>query len=249
MKLTSIGQATYYIEDGDLTALTDPWFSSRGLSAALAPRLAPPAMNPEQIVDCKLILLSHIHIDHWDQNALKLARRCGSTVVTSLPAARRLKKAGLTAVGLSPGESWSGLGVKVCAVEAKHPLSTRAIGLVLDGSKKLYFSGDSLHIPALNSLKKADLDLALLQVSCARYPLIGADGMDFTAAADLVRKIKPRLFVPMHFTCKGKFLDLKQAIQTDSVDRVRSYLEQQQVELKKEGIDCRMLWPGETLYF
>ncbi|HED24531.1 MAG TPA: hypothetical protein ENN91_05340 [Firmicutes bacterium] len=249
MKITSIGQAAFYIEDGPLTVLTDPWFSTGGPGALLAPRLEPPALSADQINSCRLILLSHIHLDHWDDSAAALARRCGSTVVTAVDAARRLGRKGLTAVGLHPGESWSGCGVTVRAVKAVHPLSPQAIGLVMSGPavKTLYFSGDTRDHPGLDELAEISLDLAFLQVSCARYPLLGADGMDWPAAAALAARIKPRLFIPMHFSCRGKYLDLEKNFKIKDLARVEEFLSVREKELNEAGIACRVLRPGETL--
>lgn len=246
MKITSIGQATYYIRDGSLSVLTDPWFSTDGISALLAPRLVAPGLQADQINNCDLVLLSHMHIDHWDHQAARLAERCKSTIVTAAGAAERLRKKGLNAVGLTAGESWSGLGVTVEAVKAKHPLSPGAIGLILRSRKKVYFSGDTLDHRELDQLAGYKLDLALLQSSCARYPFLGPDGMDWPAAVSLVRRIKPRIFMPMHFTCKGKYLDLKQKVKIEDSEGVKEYLSCREKELIGEGIDCRILWPGET---
>lgn len=246
MKVTSIGQATYLIEDGSLSVLTDPWFSSSGLNAIFAPRLVPPALQADQIKSCDLVLLSHIHIDHWDRSAAMLSARCQSTIVTSVEVARRLKKSGLNAVGLADGESWNGLGVTVEAINAEHPFSPGAIGLVYSGRKKIYFSGDTLNHQGLDKLAGYNLDLALLQSSCANYPFIGPDGMDWPAAVSLVRRVKPSVFMPMHFTCKGKYLDLSQKIKITEREAVKEYLSRQEKELLAEGIDCRILWPGET---
>jgi L-ascorbate metabolism protein UlaG (beta-lactamase superfamily) len=247
MEITSIGQATYYIRDGSLSILTDPWFSTGGLSALLAPRLLGPALQIDQIENCSLILLSHMHIDHWDRHAAELAARCNSIIITAAYAARRLTKAGLNAVGLTAGESFSGLGVTVEAVKAKHPLSPGAIGLVLSGRKKVYFSGDTLNHSGLDSLAGYNLDLALLQSSCTRYPFIGPDGMDWPAAVSLARRIRPRIFMPMHFTCKGKYLDLDRKVKIENSKMVEDYLSLGEKELGAEGIDCRVLWPGEKL--
>lgn len=249
MKITSIGQATYFLEDGPLTVLTDPWFSTGGLSALFAPRLVPPMLQPEQIENCKLILLSHIHLDHWDRQAAALAARCGSVIVTAKDAAQRLRKSGLNAVGLKAGESWSGLGVSVRAVKAKHPLSPGALGLVLFASKTIYFSGDTLDHEGLDELIDIPIDLALLQASCARYPLLGADGMDWPAAVSLAARIKPLLFIPMHFTCKGKYLDLKKNVKIREPEEVKEELFRRERAAIKDGINCRVLWPGETLEF
>lgn len=246
MKITAIGQATYYIQDGTLSILTDPWFATGGLSGLLAPRLVPPALQADQIEDCKLILLSHIHLDHWDRSAAKLAARCGSIIITAADAASRLVRNGLNAVGLTDGESWSGLGVTVEAVKAVHPLSPGAIGLILTGSKRVYFSGDTVDHPGLNRLLEYRLDLALLQSSCARYPLLGADGMDWPAAVSLVHRIKPSLFMPMHFTCRGKYLDVSQNFKIEDTEAVKQYLALREKELNDQGIGCRVLWPGEN---
>jgi L-ascorbate metabolism protein UlaG (beta-lactamase superfamily) len=246
MKITAIGQATYYIRDGSLSVLTDPWFSTGGLSALLAPRLVAPALKADQIENCDLILLSHMHIDHWDGQAARLAARCKSTIVTATAAARRLKTAGLNAVGLTAGESFSGLGVTVEAVKAKHSLSPGAIGLVLSGRKKVYFSGDTLDHRGLDKLAGYNLDVALLQTSCARYPLLGPDGMDWPAAVSLARRIRPRIFMPMHFTCRGKYLDLAKKVKIENSKTIKEYLSRREKELVTEGIDCRILWPGET---
>jgi L-ascorbate metabolism protein UlaG (beta-lactamase superfamily) len=246
MEITSIGQATYLIQDDSLSVLTDPWFSSSGLNAIFAPRLVPPALQADQIENCDLILLSHMHIDHWDNQAARLAARCNSTIVTAADAAGRLRKKGLNAVGLTAGESWSGLGVTVEAVKAKHPLSPGAIGLIYSGRKKIYFSGDTLDHRGLDKLAGYNLDLALLQSSCARYPILGPDGMDWPAAVSLVRRIKPRVFMPMHFTCKGKYLDLSQKLKITESKAVRENLSLWEKELFAEGIDCQVLWPGET---
>ncbi|MDY6827322.1 MAG: MBL fold metallo-hydrolase [Bacillota bacterium] len=249
MKITSIGQATFYIEDGSLTVLTDPWFSTGGLGALLAPRLKPPTLRPDQINSCCLILLSHLHLDHWDVLAAVLARRCDSTIVTNVDAARRLKRKGLTAIGLQPGETWTGSNATVQAVKAIHPLSPHAIGLVLSGpaGKTLFFSGDTRDHPGLDRLSKISLDLAFLQVSCARYPFLGADGMDWQAAAALAGRIKPHLFIPMHFSCRGKYLDVKENLKTNDLAWVEAFLSQRERELNDVGIACRVLRPGETL--
>jgi L-ascorbate metabolism protein UlaG (beta-lactamase superfamily) len=249
MKITSIGQATFYIEDGSLTVLTDPWFSTGKLSALLAPRLEPPALGADQINSCTLILLSHIHLDHWDESAAALARCCGSTVVTAVDAARKLRKKGLDAVGLHPGESWSGKGVTVRAVKAVHPLSPQAIGLVMSSpsAKKLYFSGDTRDHPSLDELAVTSLDLAFLQVSCARYPLVGADGMDWPAAAALAARIKPRLFIPMHYSCRGKYLDLGNNLKIKYTSQVEAFLSVRKKEFHVTGTACRILHPGETM--
>ncbi len=224
MKITSIGQATYLMQDDSLSVLTDPWFSSSGLNAIFAPRLVPPALQADQIKSCNLILLSHIHIDHWDRSAARLAARCQSVIVTTADAARRLKKTGLNAVGLADGESWSGMNVTVEAIKAEHPLSPGAIGLIYSGRKKIYFSGDTLDHRGLDRLAGYNLDLALLQSSCARYPFLGPDGMDWPAAVSLVRRIKPRVFIPMHFTCKGKYLNLSQKLKITESKAVRENL-------------------------
>ena len=68
-----IGHATYLVDNGDLTILTDPVFSKR-VSPFLwfgPRRLISPAMSIKELPKIDVITLSHNHYDHLDISSLK----------------------------------------------------------------------------------------------------------------------------------------------------------------------------------
>ena len=78
-----IGHATYLINNGDLTILTDPIFSERASPVGWAgpERLIPPAIPIERLPHIDAVVISHNHYDHLDLPTLrKLAKRNPETV-------------------------------------------------------------------------------------------------------------------------------------------------------------------------
>jgi L-ascorbate metabolism protein UlaG (beta-lactamase superfamily) len=70
--LLFIGTATTLISFGGFTVLTDPNFLHRGDSIHVgyglrAQRLTDPALELEQLPPVDLVLLSHLHEDHFDR--------------------------------------------------------------------------------------------------------------------------------------------------------------------------------------
>ena len=68
-----IGHSTYLLNNGDLTILTDPVFSTRAspFSWAGPKRLIAPAISLEELPDIDVITVSHNHYDHLDIASLK----------------------------------------------------------------------------------------------------------------------------------------------------------------------------------
>ena len=204
MELTLYGQSTVLIRMSEVSMLTDPWWGQFEFM-----RGVPIASNPELIEKLDLMLVSHNHIDHWSNPAIRLARKLGTTVVGSQKAVSRAEKHGLEdAVELKPGEEYEFGGIVINAVPAFHPFAKDAIGFVVEGEKTLYFSGDTRCTPELEeALGRFELDAALLQAACSNYPFIGKDGMDLDSAARLAGAIKPKLVIPIHYQVRGKVLE------------------------------------------
>ena len=68
-----IGHATYLINNGDLTILTDPIFSERASPVGWAgpERLIPPAIPIERLPHIDAVVISHNHYDHLDLPSLQ----------------------------------------------------------------------------------------------------------------------------------------------------------------------------------
>jgi len=204
MDITLIGQSTVFIKMSGLTMMTDPWWGQFEFI-----RGVPIAFNPDTLNQLDLMLVSHNHIDHWCTPAIRLAKKLDTHVVGSKKAVKRARKHGLTdVVALSPGDVHEYKGIKIHAVPALHPFARDAVGFVVEGEKTFYFSGDTEYTVELKSaLTGFSLDVALVQVACSTYPLIGKDGMDLQGAAFLVDQVRPKVVIPIHYQVKGKIID------------------------------------------
>lgn len=199
-----IGQATVVITIDGVVFMTDPWWGSFEFLRAV-----PLALNPETIESLHYMLVSHNHIDHWCDRAIQLAKEKDCMVIGSTKAVKRARKKGVTKCkALTPGESVACNGITVSAVPAFHPFAKDAIGFVLQkGNVTLYFSGDTLYTKnLLKALTPYSVTIAMIQVACSTYPLVGKDGMDLEAAACFVAEVKPKIVIPIHYQIKGKYL-------------------------------------------
>jgi L-ascorbate metabolism protein UlaG (beta-lactamase superfamily) len=92
--LLFVGTATTVIRYGDITVLTDPNFLHRGQRAYLgyglwSRRRTEPALQPADLPPIDLVMLSHLHADHWDRVATRELDK-QLPVFTTKAAARRL---------------------------------------------------------------------------------------------------------------------------------------------------------------
>jgi len=220
-----VGTATTVIRCAGFTVLTDPNFLHRGQRAYLgfglsSPRRTDPALTVDQLPDLDVIVLSHLHGDHWD----RVARRGldhDLPVVTTPHASRRLQRQGFTrAVGLRTWGAHTMLRgqqkLTVTAVPGQHAFGAArhllppVMGSVLEfgpvtgpvtgpGTTRVYLSGDTL--------------------------------------ADLVQLVDPAVVVPVHVDDYPVFRSPLSAF-TDAMavrglaDRVRTVTRGQTVDLR-----------------
>ncbi len=191
--------------------MTDPWFKNNPIWRAV-----PPAYSPEEIGAIHFVLSSHNHLDHLDRPSLELARRQSSTVIGSKRVARRARKFGVRAcVALDQGDQQDFGSFSVKATPAFHPLAKDAIGFLIKHSgRQIYFSGDTRpHENLIGFLQnEGTIDIAFLQIACARY--FGRDdGLTVGTAAEFARAFSPRIVVPMHY--HGRFKEADPSLLTD----------------------------------
>jgi L-ascorbate metabolism protein UlaG (beta-lactamase superfamily) len=77
--LTWIGHASYLVQLGGRSLLTDPVFSTR---LAILPRNGPPGLRPEDLPRIDVVVVTHNHRDHMDAPSL---RRLGPAPVYVVP--------------------------------------------------------------------------------------------------------------------------------------------------------------------
>ena len=97
-----VGHATYLINNGNLTIVTDPIFSERAspFSWAGPKRMIPPALQLADLPPIDAVIVSHNHYDHFDMPSLKALHTLNPKIQFLVPKGdkKRLIKAGLTNV-------------------------------------------------------------------------------------------------------------------------------------------------------
>jgi L-ascorbate metabolism protein UlaG (beta-lactamase superfamily) len=197
-----LGHSTVRVELAGTVVLTDPV-----LTAGVGPlrRVAPP-LRPADWADADLVLLSHLHGDHLHLPSL---RRLRARVVVPRGARAWLRSRGVAHVDeLAPGEVLEHGDLRVTGVEAMHsghrwgPRSTRgpqaaAMGHLLQAPEAtVYAAGDTDLFDGMAALPA--VDVALLPV-WGWGPTLGPGHLDPLRAAEAVRRIRPRVAVPVHW--------------------------------------------------
>lgn len=148
---------------------------------------------PKDSPQADLILISHEHADHCSLKDVELIRGDQTIVVADTSAAAKLPP---PVTVLRPGASTMVGDVELLAIPAYnlnkpfHPKQAQHVGYVITiAGERLYFAGDSDHIPEMEGLV---CDAALLPVS-------GVYVMTAEEAAQAAEAISPKVAVPMHY--------------------------------------------------
>ena len=247
-----IGTATVLLRYAGFTILTDPNFLHQGdhvhLGGGLtSARLTNPAVELEQLPPFDLVLLSHLHEDHFDRYVQKNLDK-GTTIVTTPEAAVALRHKCFTA--LEPLHTWETLTVtkgdytlRITAMPGKHgpgimnSLLPSVMGSMLefqDNSGKtllrLYITGDTLIHEHLQEIPQRypDIDLALLHLGGTRIFGILLT-MDAMQGIEVIRLVNARKNVPIHYNDYGVFksplADFKALVTMSSLEDRVHYME------------------------
>jgi L-ascorbate metabolism protein UlaG (beta-lactamase superfamily) len=218
--LLFVGTATTLLRYAGFTVLTDPNFLHRGERAYLGKglvsrRLTDPALNVADLPPLDLVVLSHLHGDHFD----RVARRGldhDVPVATTPKAARRLGKWGFATRPLRTWESTSvrrgAAELRVTALPGRHAygawqrLFPPVMGSLVEITApdrpplRLYLTGDTLVYDDLREIQARypDLDVGVLHLGGTKVLglLLTMDGKQ---GVDLLEMIRPRVAVPVHF--------------------------------------------------
>jgi L-ascorbate metabolism protein UlaG (beta-lactamase superfamily) len=199
-RLTFLGHSTVLVEVDDLRILTDPV-----LREGVGPvRRQVRAVLPELFADLDAVFISHGHHDHLDPPSLRQIPGKPTIVVPRGfgDLVRGLKLGPVEEV--EPGDRITIDRVRLTVTEALHsgrrePFGPEGppIGCVIEGSRRVYFPGDTDLFPGMEALA-GTLDAALLPV-WGWGPNIGPGHMDPERAAQAAAILRPRLAVPIHW--------------------------------------------------
>jgi len=217
-----IGTATVIIRYAGFTILTDPNFLHKGDHVHLgyglkSQRLTDPAIPFDKLPPIDLVVLSHLHGDHFDQLVQEKLDR-NIPIVTTPEAANGLADFGFKnrhALG-----TWDTLVVRkgsaslrITAMPGRHgPPAASAplpetMGSMLEFSAKgnpayrMYISGDTLVYDDLQEIPRRypDIDLALLHLGGTRILGVMKVTMDGKDGVKLMQLLAPHHAIPIHY--------------------------------------------------
>ena len=200
-RLTFLGHSTVLVDLDGVCVLTDPLLGSL---AAGAIRRHVPVVHPGALGQVSAAVVSHGHLDHLDLASLRaligepmvivpaglgrVVARVARGVVHEMRAGDRLRVGALT----------------LEAVHAEHgrrrspfTSSEGALGILIAGSTRVYFAGDTDLFPAMRELA-GRVDVALLPVGGWGLT-VGHGHMDPRRAAEAAERIGPEIAIPIHW--------------------------------------------------
>jgi L-ascorbate metabolism protein UlaG (beta-lactamase superfamily) len=198
-RIVYVGHATVLIELDGVRLLTDPV-----LGAWVGPlRRHGPMPAREATAALDAVLISHLHRDHVDLRSL---RRLGAGVPLIVPAGTRpffARGRFGEVIELAPGQSHHLGQLVVTATPADHEIGRRGVaaepvGFLVEGSRRVYFAGDTDLFDGMAELGGERLDLALLPV-WGWGPTLGPGHMTPERAARAAALLAPRIAVPIHW--------------------------------------------------
>jgi L-ascorbate metabolism protein UlaG (beta-lactamase superfamily) len=241
LNVTWVGHATVQIRVAGLRLLTDPVLR---MQVAHLRRIAPPPAV-EEIRRPDVVLISHGHFDHLDRRSLRLLASCPA--IAPRGCGRMLERAGMLDVTeLSPGQSLRLGGVEVSAVAAahdgrRHPfsLARQTLAYLVDGTERAFFAGDTDLFDAMRELA-GHSDVALLPI-WGWGGRVGRGHMDPARAAQAVRRLAPRVAIPIHW---GTLASPRAPWRDDPGRPAREFVSQ--VAMLAPATEARVLTPGAS---
>jgi L-ascorbate 6-phosphate lactonase len=208
--LVWFGQASVALRVAGATVLVDPFLSPH------PDRLVPPPFAAEEARGVDVVLITHDHLDHLDEQALPAIATASPNAVVVVPdeIVERVTELGIEPArirGLAADGSTEIGSVTLHAVPACHgdgmddayrlgPFRGYVVGA---GGVRVYHAGDTIPFDGLvDRLREVGVDLALLPINGrdAERETLGIVGnMDEHEAAQLALDIGADAVVPLHW--------------------------------------------------
>ncbi|OUL21293.1 MBL fold metallo-hydrolase [Nostoc sp. RF31YmG] len=246
-----IGTATVLLRYAGFTILTDPNFLHKGEHVHLhygirSARRTNPAIELTELPQLDLIVLSHMHEDHFDRVVeQKLDKNL--PIITTPHAATKLQQKGFQATQAL--DTWETLTItkgdnllKISAMPGRHgpgvinALLPPVMGSMLEFQNsqaetkyRLYITGDTLLYEQLQEIPQRypDIDLALLHLGGTRIfgVLLTMDAMQ---GVEAIKIIAPDMAIPIHYNdytvFKSPLEDFMKAVTAAGLENQVRYL-------------------------
>lgn len=246
-----VGTATVILRYAGFTILTDPNFLHQGDHVHLmggmikSQRLTQPAINISELPPLDLVVLSHMHDDHFDQVATDNLDK-NLPIVSTPHAVKSLRQKGFK--NLYALEPWQSLAVRkgdstlqVSAMPGLHGPGILAaalppvMGSLLEFQESgktrfcLYITGDTLVIDQLKEIPKRypNIDVALLHLGGTKVFGILLT-MDAKQGVEALQIIAPKVAIPIHYNdytvFKSPLEDFVKAVEAAGLESKVRYL-------------------------
>ncbi len=254
MSVTWIGHSTLLLQIDGLNILTDPVWSERAspVSWAGPRRMVEPGLKWENLPDIDVVIISHDHYDHLDEETIK---KIGDDAFFLVPlgVGKFFEKLGIT--NMQEFDWWNSItfnGVEFVCTPTQH-FSGRTLfdrnstlwcsWVIVGEQERIYFAGDSGYFPGFKEIgeRYGPFDLAAIPIG-AYKPRWFMEPMhvDPRQAVDIYTDVKARYFVPIHW---GTFILSDEGVN----DPPRELLHE--VEIRKLDADLfKILRHGESFF-
>jgi L-ascorbate metabolism protein UlaG (beta-lactamase superfamily) len=200
VSITFIGHATLLIEMQGLRVLTDPLLRDR--VGAIVRKNIP--IDPTSFTNIDVILLSHLHLDHFDPPSLRIVGETTPIIAPPGSIPHLHKKGFHNVTEIHVGETISFGNITIRATHAEHSPSrylfgsgAECIGFVVRGSQSVYFAGDTDLFAGMTNVAE-NLDIALLPI-WGWGPTLRGGHLSPRRAAKALSLLRPRMALPIHW--------------------------------------------------
>jgi len=214
--LTWVGHSTFLLQLGGLNLLTDPHFGGRAspLSFAGPARLSPPGLDYADLPPVELVLVSHNHYDHLDEQSVRRIARdhAQAQFVVPLGLAEWFRARGISRV--TELDWWQSVELgpaRISAVPVQH-FSGRGLhdrdatlwcGFVVElAGRRVFFAGDTGYSQDFADIaaRFPAMDLSLLPIGAydPRW-FMSPVHVDPAEAVRIHQDLRSRLSVAMHW--------------------------------------------------
>jgi L-ascorbate 6-phosphate lactonase len=194
MKVTWIGQGGFMFELGDKIVVVDPYLSNSVANADGFDRMVPAPFTPQEL-KADLIICTHDHMDHLDEETIKytdFSRLLYAGPDSCLDHFRAIGIPDDRLISLNVGQSINIGDAVIHGVYAAHTQDSIGVVIEYDGLA-CYLVGDSLYEDRLLEAGKHNPDVLM---SCINGKL---GNMNYMDAANLAEGLGVKLAIPCHY--------------------------------------------------
>ncbi len=248
MKITQIRNATIIIEYNNTKFLIDPWLSPKdsmaGFEGAINSNIRQPRVelpfSIDKITNADVVIVTHVHPDHWDEYAEKAINKEIKLFVQSETDKNYLTSKGFNNVEvlLSGGINYNGIElyktgcqhgrrevVEPICKQLNMPYDSMGVIFKARGEKTLYLAGDTIYCEEVEEAIK-EFDPQIIIVNACGATLLNGEKIIMTdkdirkviAQAPSATIIASHMDTVSHLSVTRA--DLKQYARTESIDNL-----------------------------